>query len=139
MTTTRTNSLPNPSRANIPRVLIIDDDPGVVRAMCRVLDNAGFETVGAHNGAEAMDKVVCNIQAAVVDIHLPDINGLELSQILRQILGPDAPIIILSGDNSMETIRALPDAGATYFYAKPISTSLLIQQLKGWLSGERVA
>ena len=120
-----------------PRVLIVDDDPGVVRAMCRVLDNAGFDCVGSHNGAEAMDRAVTNIQAAVVDIHLPDIHGLELSQKLRHLLGPDVPIVILSGDNSMETIRALPDAGATYFYAKPISTTLLIQQLKGWLSGWR--
>jgi CheY-like chemotaxis protein len=125
-------------RAAPPRVLIIDDDPGVVRAMCRVLDNAGFDSVGCRDGAEAMDRAVANIQAAVVDIHLPDINGLELSQKLRQILGPDAPIVILSGDNSMETIRALPDAGATYFYAKPISTTLLIKQLKDWLSGNPV-
>jgi two-component system sensor histidine kinase/response regulator len=121
------------------RLLIVDDDPITVKAMCRVLANAGFECVGCVDGAEALDKAVTGIHAAVVDIHLPDINGLELSQKLREILGPGVPIVILSGDHSMQTIRALPEAGATYFYAKPVNTGMLIRQLREWFAGERAA
>jgi two-component system sensor histidine kinase RpfC len=119
------------------RLLIVDDDPMTVKSMCRVLNNAGFECVGCGNGSAALDKAVAQIDAAVVDIHLPDVNGLELSLKLRVILGPDAPIVILSGDHSMDTIRALPDAGATYFYAKPVNTGMLIRQLREWFAGER--
>jgi len=67
-----------------------------------------------------------------VDIHLPDMNGLDLSQLLRERMGPGAPILILSGDNSMETIRALPDAGATYFFSKPVNAEILVERLKQW-------
>ena len=74
--------------------------------------------------------------AAVVDIHLPDINGLILSQQLRERLGPDAPIIVVSGDTSMETIKSLPHVGATYFFPKPVSARQLIARLKELL-GER--
>ena len=114
-------------------LLIVDDDPIVLKAMQNILRKAGFETIGCLNGADALSKCVVGIHAAVLDIHLPDINGLELSQQIRSRLGPVMPIIILSGDTSMDTIRALPEAGATYFCSKPVNTSVLIDQLREWL------
>ena len=115
-----------------PIVLVVDDDAVVVKAMCAVLSRSGFDTIGCHNGADALSRAAAGVSAAILDIHLPDIHGLSLSQQLRDLLGPAAPIIILSGDNSIETIRALPDAGggATYFYAKPVNTGMLLKQLK---------
>ena len=115
------------------KILVVDDDSLVVKAMQNILQAAGFATIGCRTGADALDKAVTGISAAVVDIHLPDINGLALSRQLRDKLGPKVPIVILSGDNSMETIRALPDAGATYFFAKPVNTSMLIGRLKEWI------
>ena len=117
----------------LPTVLIVDDDGLVVKAMQNILGRAGFATIGCVTGADALSKCVVGISAAVVDIHLPDINGLNLSQQLREKLGPTTPIIILSGDTSMDTIRALPEAGATYFCSKPANSALLIGQLREWL------
>jgi CheY-like chemotaxis protein len=114
-------------------ILLVDDDVIVIRAMQNILRRSGFATIGCLTGTDALSKCAAGIDAAVVDIHLPDINGLALSQQLRKALGPAAPIIILSGDTSMDTIRALPDAGATYFCSKPVNTSILIKQLKEWL------
>lgn len=123
--------------ASGPTVLVVDDDPVVVRSLTILLNRAGFDVVGCETGACALARATTSdaptpVAAAVVDIHLPDVNGLELSQQIRAALGPGVPIIILSGDNSMQTIRALPDAGATYFFAKPVNTSMLIRQLKQW-------
>jgi CheY-like chemotaxis protein len=115
------------------RILVVDDDPVVGRAMEVLLGREGFSTTICKTGSEAMSNV--NDQqfvAAIVDIHLPDMNGLALSQHLRISMGPARPIVILSGDNSMETIRSLPHTGATYFFAKPVNAVRLIEQLKEW-------
>ncbi len=99
-----------------------------------LLSRAGFHALVCNSGTDALAKSSGEISAAIVDIHLPDINGLTLSQRLRERLGPSTPIVILSGDNSMETIRALPDAGATHFFAKPVNGGRLIEQLKQWIA-----
>ncbi len=114
-------------------ILVVDDDRLVVKALQNLLRKEGFGTIGCLTGADAMSKCATGISAAVLDIHLPDMNGLALSQQMRHVLGPGVPIIILSGDTSMDTIRALPHAGATYFCSKPVNTSILIGQLKDWL------
>ena len=68
--------------------------------------------------------------AAIIDIHLPDINGLILSRQLRDTLGPGTPIIVLSGDASMEVLNSLPHVGADYFFCKPVKGSLLVDRVR---------
>ena len=120
-----------------PSILIVDDNRTVTRAMSVLVRDAGFDVIACHTGAEAIAQTEsATPSAAVIDIHLPDINGLILSQQLRERLGPDAPIIVVSGDTSMETIKSLPHVGATYFFPKPVSARQLIARLKELL-GER--
>ena len=123
------------STGTVKTILIVDDDPLIGRAMRTVLGKAGFRAFVYRTAAEGLEHADSAIAAAIVDIHLPDMNGLELSQQLRQRLGPDAPIFILSGDKSIDTIRQLPDAGATYFFAKPVNADVLIQRLMEWTTG----
>jgi DNA-binding response OmpR family regulator len=122
----------------VKTVLVVDDDPAVVRAMNVLMSRAGFQPIVCRTGADALDKAGAQISAAVVDIHLPDINGLTLSLQLRKKVGPDVPIVILSGDNSMDTLRALPDAGATCFFAKPVNGGRLIEHLKEWICNGKI-
>ncbi len=114
-------------------ILVVDDSVDVCRAMQKLLQRDGFASIGCLTGADALSKAVVGIDAAIVDIHLPDCNGLELSRKLRAILGEKTPIIILSGDTSIDTLRALPEAKATHFWSKPVNTSVLLQQLKEWI------
>jgi len=114
------------------RILLVDDDAGIVRAMEVLLQRSGFETLSCRDGADALSKSVLGFDAAVVDIHLPDMSGLDLAQHLRSKFGPDLPIVILSGDNSIETLRALPSAGATHFFSKPVQTGTLVASLREW-------
>jgi DNA-binding response OmpR family regulator len=120
-------------------ILVVDDDPAVTRAMSYLMTRAGFRPIISRTGADALKKADTRISAAVIDIHLPDINGLTLSQQLRETLGPKVPIVILSGDNSIETLRALPDAGATSFFAKPVNAARLIAHLTEWLAPEETS
>ena len=66
----------------------------------------------------------------MVDLHLPDLSGLVVTQKLREKLGAETPIIILSGDTSMEMLNALRHVGATYFFSKPVNSTQLIDRLK---------
>jgi CheY-like chemotaxis protein len=112
-------------------ILVVDDNPIVAKALSRLIRDAGYAPYACHSGADALaflDRAETP-GAAVVDIHLPDINGLILSHKLRERFGPDTPIIIVSGDTSMETIKSLPHVGATYFFPKPVNSNALMQRL----------
>ena len=122
-----------------PRILIIDDSPPTASALSALLRRADYDTAVAHRGFEGIECARAgSFAAAVVDIHLPDLSGLVVSQKLREILGPGTPIIVLSGDTSMTTLNSLPHVGATYFFSKPVNASLLLQRLREWTtpSGE---
>jgi DNA-binding response OmpR family regulator len=116
-------------------ILVVDDNPAVTKALSLLMKQAGYEAVPCACGSEALHYANANTPAAaVVDIHLPDINGLILSQQLREKFGPNTPIIVVSGDTSMETIKSLTHAGATYFFSKPLNSSYLIERIKELLS-----
>jgi two-component system CitB family response regulator len=114
-------------------VMVIDDNPHVNKALAVLLRRAGFIPIPCHRGADALDYVrrfdtpPC---AAVVDIHLPDISGLVLAQQLRTRFGPETPIVVVSGDTSMETINSLSHVGATCFFSKPVNAAALVDELK---------
>lgn len=117
--------------AAIHRVLIVDDNAAVTKALGLLMRNAGFDTVPCHSGNDAL--AYCNAStpdAAVIDVHLPDINGLILARTLRDRFGPATPIIVVSGDTSMETLNSLPHAGATYFFSKPVNSAALVERLR---------
>jgi len=112
-------------------VLIVDDSTMTAKALANLLRGSGFQPVVFHMGLDALEFAkTATIDAAVIDIHLPDINGLVLSQKLREALGPDIAIIVLSGDTSMQTLKSLPHVGATYFFSKPVHAAQLIERLQ---------
>jgi DNA-binding response OmpR family regulator len=123
-----------PQRAALA-ILIVDDNPAVTKALSLLLQGAGYDPIACACGAEALQYADGNTPAAaVVDIHLPDINGLILSRTLRERFGPTTPIIVVSGDTSMETIKSLTHVGATYFFSKPLNSGYLIERLKELLT-----
>jgi DNA-binding response OmpR family regulator len=130
-----TGDMPAP---DAPRsgVLVVEDNFGVANALAGVIRRAGFEATACLTGADALNHLAsARPQAAVLDIHLPDINGLVLAHKLRDQLGGDVPIIIVSGDTSIETIKSLRHVGATYFFSKPVSPAILVQRLKELCGG----
>ena len=118
-----------------PRILIIDDSRPTANALSAVFRRAEYQTAVAYRGSEGIEQARGgSFDAAVVDIHLPDLSGLVVSQKLREILGPRTPIIMLSGDTSMTTLNSLPHVGATYFFSKPVNARYLLERLKEWLA-----
>jgi DNA-binding response OmpR family regulator len=112
------------------QVLVTDDDRPTAQALGRVLQTHGYQAGICHTAAETLHAIgLATPDALLVDVHLPDMNGLVLTQRLRATLGGDVPIIVISGDTSMETLGSLPYIGATYFLSKPTTAPLLIEKL----------
>ena len=138
---TQTQNAPSGAPGTMsPKVLIIDDSEATAKALAALLRRSNYTTAVAHRGSEGINLARAEtavqgggFDAAVVDIHLPDLSGLVVSQKLREILGPDTPIIVLSGDTSMTTLNSLPHVGATYFFSKPVNAGQLLARLKQWL------
>lgn len=121
--------MPSPNgRASI---LIVDDNEATSRGLDFLFRDAGYEPAIFAEGLAALEHAREHKPiAAVIDIHLPDISGLILTQRLREILGPRAPIVIVSGDASMEVLNSLPHVGATYFFRKPVSGAMLVEHFR---------
>ena len=132
---TSTDQQPDSAPSPLGPILIVEDSEATARGLDYLFRDAGYQSATFNQGLTALEYARDNKPAgALIDIHLPDISGLVLSQRLRDILGPRAPIIILSGDASMEVLNSLPHVGATYFFRKPVNGGTLIDHFRELLS-----
>jgi two-component system, OmpR family, KDP operon response regulator KdpE len=115
-----------------PRVLVCDDEPHIVRALKVIMREAGFEPLPAGTAAEALQVATLRRpDAAIVDLLLPDGDGVEVCRSLRE--WSDMPILVLSavGDEDQK-VRAL-EAGADDYVTKPFSPRELVARLQAAL------
>ena len=113
-------------------MLICDDEPQILRALRVMLREAGFEAVPAATAEEALDRASTRPpDAAIVDLVLPDGDGIEVTRRLRE--WSEMPIIVLSavGDEG-EKVRAL-EAGADDYVTKPFGPRELVARLQAVL------
>jgi two-component system KDP operon response regulator KdpE len=116
----------------LPQVLVCDDEAQILRALKVILRDAGYEAVPADSGEEALDlAAVKPPAAAIVDLMLPDIDGVEVTKRLRE--WSEMPIIVLSAVGEEEAkVRALA-AGADDYVTKPFGPPELIARLQAAL------
>lgn len=114
------------------RILIIDDEPQILRFLGHALTASGYEVTQAATGLaglEAAEKG--SFDLVILDLGLPDLNGKAVIERLR--LTSEVPIIVLSAqDQEMEKIMAL-DLGANDFVAKPFGIGELLARLRASL------
>jgi two-component system KDP operon response regulator KdpE len=110
-------------------VLVVDDEQQILRALRVILRDAGFEAVPASTGEEALDlAAVRPPDAAIIDLVLPDLDGIELCRRLRE--WSEMPLIVLSAVGDEEAkVRALA-AGADDYVTKPFGPRELIARLQ---------
>ncbi len=114
------------------RILIVDDEPQIQRFLKHALHAAGYETIEALGGAEALQAIATAAPDAVVlDLGLPDMDGKD---VLRQVRAwSQVPIIVLSArDREAEKIAAL-DLGADDYVEKPFGIGELLARLRSSL------
>lgn len=114
------------------RVLVCDDESQILRALRVILRDAGFEALPANDGEEALDvAAVQRPEAAIIDLVLPDIDGVEVCRRLRE--WSSLPIIVLSAVGEEDAkVRALA-AGADDYVTKPFGPRELIARLEAVL------
>jgi two-component system KDP operon response regulator KdpE len=118
--------------SDAPRVLVCDDEPQILRALKVILRDAGFEAVTASTGEEALDRAAVKPpEAAILDLMLPDIDGVELTRRLRE--WSEMPILVLSAvgeeDRKVEALAA----GADDYVTKPFGPRELVARLEAAL------
>ena len=115
-----------------PKVLVCDDEQQILRALRVILRDNGYEALPASTGEEALDvAAVSRPAAAILDLVLPDIDGVELCRRLRE--WTDMPIILLSAVGEEDAkVRALA-AGADDYVTKPFGPRELIARLEASL------
>jgi two-component system, OmpR family, KDP operon response regulator KdpE len=114
------------------RVLVCDDEAQILRALKVILRDAGFEAVTAATGEEALDlAAVKPPEAAILDLMLPDIDGVEVTRRLRE--WTQMPILVLSAvgeeDRKVEALAA----GADDYVTKPFGPRELVARLEAVL------
>ncbi len=110
-----------------PNVLIVEDESGVRQALERGLAQGGFDTTAVCAAREALR--VDNHDIALVDLGLPDGDGVELCRALRARY-PDRPIIVVTGRrDEVDVVDAL-DAGADDYVTKPFSLAVLTLRIR---------
>jgi two-component system KDP operon response regulator KdpE len=114
------------------RILVVDDEPQIVRALKVVLREAGFQAVASETASEALDiAAVRPPEGAIIDLVLPDLDGVELTRRLRE--WSEMPILVLSAIGEEEQkVRAL-EAGADDYITKPFGARELVARLQAAL------
>jgi two-component system response regulator MprA len=115
------------------RILIVDDDRPLRDALRRALVLGGYDTVSAGDGVDALTQVSqSSPDAVVLDVGLPDIDGLEVSRRLRAA-GNRIPILMLTARDAIEDRIDGLDAGADDYLVKPFDVGELKARLRALL------
>lgn len=118
-------------------VLIVDDEPGILTALSSVLSDEGYETVCAQGGEEALALYRERSPDVVfLDIWLPDRDGLETLQSLRE-LDPTAAVVMMSGHGTTSTAVKAIKMGAFDYIEKPVSYGQVVDSVAGALDYRR--
>jgi two-component system KDP operon response regulator KdpE len=113
-------------------IQVVDDDPAIVRLVRRYLEREGFRVIAAWDGRTALSQFDREEPDLVVlDIGLPDVDGLEVSRRLRA--KSDVPVIMLTARGREEEVIEGFDAGADDYLAKPFSPGVLLARVKAAL------
>lgn len=118
-------------------ILIIDDEPGILGTVSDVLSDEGYETLVAKSGVQGLD-LYRKEQPDVVflDIWLPDRDGLEILQELREA-DPRAAVIMISGHGTVSTAVKAIRMGAYDYLEKPLSYNQVVEAADGALRRRR--
>ena len=114
----------------IGRVLIIDDETDLRTTLARILDSAGCETRAAENGRQALKWLEEEaFDLVYLDIHMPDMDGLQILQEIRQ-RRPKLPVILLTGYGTLQSAVEAIRLGAADYLLKPFDPEVLVARTR---------
>ena len=116
-----------------PRLLIVDDDAGTLQSLTRALALEGYTTLSASSAARALERLGEEpVDAVLSDVVMPGMDGLQLLERVRA-LAPQVPVVLMSGQASIDTAIQATRLGALDFVEKPVSLERLLLTLRNAL------
>ena len=111
----------------LPRLLVVDDEPNIRSPLARALSSSGYAADEAGSGHEAITLLKqVHYQLIVLDMHMPDIHGVEVMQLARQI-HPDLLIVVLTGYATVESAIAAVKMEAVDYLRKPVTIREIVK------------
>jgi len=119
------------------KVMIVDDDMRNIFALTSLLEDRGMVIVSHDNGRDAVTALHAqpNVEAILMDIMMPEMDGIDTIREIRQIPAcRDTPIIAVTAKAMKGDREKCMEAGAWDYLSKPVDTELMLGCLRGWLS-----
>lgn len=112
-----------------PTVLVVDDDPSFLPAVARLIRSAGLKVNSFNRPSALLESQLPKSNACiVVDVHMPEMNGVELCVTLMQS-GRCLPVIMITGRNDAETRRLIAQAHPIAVLFKPVEERILLEAI----------
>jgi DNA-binding response OmpR family regulator len=116
----------------VSRLLVVEDDPDIGPALRQALQTQGYDVRLASTAAQAQQEAQAGADLVLLDIGLPDLDGVELCRRLRRAL-PEAVLVVLTArDSEIDVVVGL-DAGADDYLTKPFRLAELLARIRAHL------
>jgi DNA-binding NtrC family response regulator len=116
-----------------PRILIVDDDPGTLASLSRAFAMEGYTALTASSAARGLERLAAEpVDAILSDVVMPGMDGLEFLSRVRES-APDVPVILMSGQATLDTAVRATRMGALDFVEKPVGLDRLLLTLRNAL------
>ena len=111
------------------KILVVDDDPAMVRTLCDILALRGFETHGVHSGADAVAATRdSHFPTVLMDIRMPGMDGVTAFKAMKDA-SPATRVVLMTAHTAPELIAEAEQAGAIRVMSKPIDMKALLELL----------
>lgn len=119
------------------RILIVDDDESIRKVLTTILEEEGYTIDTAENGKEAIEKSKTNFyNLALIDIRLPDIEGIKLLTLMKETV-PKMVKIIITGYPTMQNAIEAVNRDADAYLLKPLNMENLLNTIKEHLKKQQ--
>ncbi len=120
-------------------IVVVEDETGTRATLCGILEDAGYKVIGLERGADALEMIPKSpFDVVIADIRLPDVGGMEILELAKEI-NPDAAVIMITGYASVETAVDAVNQGAYAYFVKPVNPDEMKTTIANALKQQRLS
>ncbi|MFC1931777.1 ATP-binding protein [Chloroflexota bacterium] len=125
--------------SNAAAIMVVEDEPGTRATLSGILEDVGYKVVGLERGADALGMMRKSpFDVVITDIRLPDVDGLEILELAKEI-NPDVAVIVMTGYASVETAVDAVNQGAYAYFVKPVNPDAIKTTIANAVKQQRLS